>query len=199
MRDPLWISFPRWIQESDIPRLLVEQTGLEGWIVFCKLVELDCETNLTPDWFSFTVDKLVHWTGLQPDFINQALNGLTNKGWIARNNIELKVQDARISTPLPITIDEDEIRQRLAGQEVGGRFVLRYLHNLGMMEKVERVIFLYQMIFGARFSPRIVDDLEEIANTYPMDIIYQVFQEAFQKKVKTLSWVKTHLPGAAEG
>ena len=55
------------------------------------------------------------------------------------------------------------------------------------------MVYLYQMLFGARFSPRIAEDLEEIANTYDMAVIYDVFSEAFRKKAKTLAWVKSHL------
>lgn len=193
-RDPLWLNFPRWIQESSIPLILSTEIGLEAWTVFRKLVELDCEENLTPDWFSFRIDDIRRWTGISLELIVSVLSTLEYKKWIERINKELDVQSARIACPLPVEIDDDAVRQQLTGIKMkGGRFVLRYRDDLGMLEKVERVIYLYQMLFGARFSPRIVDDLEEIANLFPMELIYQLFQEAFQKNAKSLSWIKSRL------
>jgi hypothetical protein len=70
--------------------------------------------------------------------------------------------------------------------------------RLGNLEKIERVIYLYQMLFGAKFTPRIVEDLEEISNTYSMDLIYQLFREGYEKKIRSLSWIKTHLKKNSE-
>lgn len=193
--DPLWLNFPRWIQESGIPQRLAEEIGLDGWVIFRKLIELDCDANLTPDWFPVRADDISRWTAVSPERIDSILNQLESNGWIDRVNRELEIQNVRIVSPLPVEIDENAIRQKLVGEGTsGGRFILRYQENLALLEKVEQVIYFYQMLFGAKFSPRIVEDLEEIANGYPMEIIYQLFQEAYQKKVKTLSWIKSRLP-----
>ncbi len=195
VRDPLWIHFPRWILESDIPRYLTETMGLEAWVVFRNLIEIDCETNLTPDWFVFRIETISQETGILPERIDAILDTLEDQKWIERLNTHLEYQSACISCPLPIAIDEKSVRSRIAGEGIkGGNFLLRYKDRIGLLEKIERVIYLYQMLFGMKFSPRIVDDLEEIANQYPMEIIYELFQEAYQKNVKTLSWIKSRLP-----
>jgi len=196
--DPLWLTCPRWIQESGIPQRLAGEIGLDGWVVFRKLIELDCDANLTPDWFAVRAEDISNWTGIRPERIDSLLDRLEDGEWIECINRDLDVQNVQIANPLPLEVDEVAIRQKLVGEGVsGGRFILRYLDNLALLEKVERVIYFYQMLFGAKFSPRIVEDLEEIANNYPQEIIYQLFQEAYQKKVKTLAWIKSRLPNTS--
>lgn len=193
-RDPLWLCFPRWMEESGIPGRIAAQSGAEGWLLFHKLVEIDCDINLTPDWFVFRPADLARWTGVAASRVEPLLDRLEREQWIERSDLSLEIQKARIQVPLPITLDEEELQNRIRGEvAVGGRCFFRYLHDIAGLEKVERVIYLYQMLFGARFSPRIVEDLEEIANTAPMEVIYELFTEAYQKKVKSLAWIKTRL------
>lgn len=193
-KDPLWLTFPRWIDESGIPRVIVSQAGIEGWVLFRKFVELDCDVNLTPDWFTYTRDDLIRWTGLDLSRIEWSLSQLEELGWIDRRDPDTPAPQGKIIIPLPVEIDEADVRRRLAGDGGrGGKFVLRYSEDIAGMEKIERVVYLYQMLFGARFSPRIAEDLEEIANSFDMALIYQVFSEAFRKKAKTLAWIKSHL------
>lgn len=188
-RDPLWVSFPRWIELSGLPQWLNREVDPLAWLVFRKLVELECDANLTPDWFSVSMTQLSELSGISVDGLLNILTKLEHGGWIDQANTEQEVRQLKIASPLWIPKTEDEIRTEIGG----GNFIFRYMDDLGALTQVEKVIFLYQMLFGARFTPRIVEDLEEIANTYPMGVIYDTFKEAYHKKVKSLSWVKTHL------
>lgn len=193
-RDPLWLCFPRWLEESGIPERIAAQSGPEGWLLFHKLVEIDCDINLTPDWFPFRPADLARWTGIAAPRVEILLKQLEREMWIERSDTAWEIQKARIPTPLPVFLPEEELRRRVSGEAaLGGRCFFRYLHDVAGLEKVERVIYLYQMLFGARFSPRIVEDLEEIANSSPMEVIHDLFTEAYQKKVKSLAWIKTRL------
>ncbi len=187
--DPQWIKFPRWIEYSGIPNQIVQTIGVECWIAFRKLIELECDQNLTPDWFTFHIDHLSEFTGLSKDSLLSSLAKLEEEGWIERTDTEFDVQNARISVPMEAPADENQIREKLGSAYI----ILRYNQNLAALQPTEIVVFLYQMIFGVRFNPRIAEDLEEIANSYDMGLIYDVFAEAHRKKAKSLSWVKTHL------
>jgi hypothetical protein len=189
LTDPQWIRFPRWIKLSGIPKKITETLGVESWMIFHQLIELECEQNLTPDWFSFRLDRLIDSTGLPQGVLMNALESLEQEGWIERTETDFTVQKARIGTPMMTPVDEHEIREKLGSSHV----ILRYNHDLSTLRPVEKVVYLYQMIFGVRFNPRIAEDLEEIANNYEMGLIYDVFSEAHHKKVKSLSWVKSHL------
>ena len=193
-RDPLWLCFPRWMEESGIPSQITAQLGPEGWLLFHKLVELDCDNNLTPEWFPFRTEDLSRWTGIPVSRMKNLLGQLEQHGWIERSDTSLDIQKARIQVPLPVPVDEEAVRGRISGGAAeGGRFLFRYLQDTRDLNKVERVVYLYQMLFGARFTPRIAEDLEEIASSWPMEVIHDRFTEAFQKKVKSLAWIKARL------
>jgi hypothetical protein len=193
-RDPLWVVFPRWLEESGLPERMAEEIGPESWLLFRKLVELDCDANLTPQWFAIGLSDLVRWTGISRPRIELLLRYLEEMEWIERIDADFESQTCRIVTPLKVPLEENTIRSALAGfHGCGGRFILRYYQNTASLNAVENVIYLYQMLFGARFSPRIVEDLEDIANTYDMGVIYDIFAEAYAKKAKSLAWIKSHL------
>ncbi len=193
-RDPLWVVFPRWLEESGLPERMAEEIGPQSWLLFRKLVELDCDANLTPQWFAIGLVDLVRWTGISRPRIEFLLAQMEEKEWIERADINFESQTCRIVTPLKVPLDENTIRSALSGfHGFGGHFILRYYQNIAAMNAVENVIYLYQMLFGAKFSPRIVEDLEDIANTYDMGVIYDIFSEAYTKKVKSLAWIKSHL------
>lgn len=193
-KDPLWIQFPRWIEESGLPEQLCREYGCEGWAVFRKLVEIDCERNMTPDWFAFSLSDVARWAGLSIAKVEPALYHLEQGEWIDRRNIGLEIEEAVIISPLEVPLPEEEIRKRLTGSKAkGGRFLFRYQENIREMEKVEKVIYLYQMLFGPKFTAKVVQDLEEIANLHDMGVIHSIFSEAFQRKIKSFSWIKSHL------
>ncbi len=193
-KNPIWVSFPRWIEESGIPALLAEQCHPQAWLVFRKLVELDCDANLTPDYFLIRFEWLSRWLGIPVDTVKKALDRLEKEQWIELRQIEENDAECRIEVPMQSPLTEAEIRVRLHESGVqSSRYILRYLHDIEELNRSEKVIFLYQMIFGLKFTPRIVEDLEEIANTFDMAVIYEVFSEAYTRKSKSLSWIRNRL------
>jgi len=193
-QDPQWITFPRWIEHSGLPEELVKTHGIELWLLLKKLIEFDCDQNITPDWFVFDINQLGRFTGLNKESINSTLNTLETTERLDRSNSDLEVQQARIITPMLVPKEEHEIRLSLAnGSQSSTQYILRYYQDLACLKPVENVVYLYQMIFGARFNPRIAEDLERIANQYDMGLIYEIFSEAHRRKVKSLSWIKSHL------
>lgn len=193
-KNPIWVSFPRWMEESGIPVLLAEHCHPSAWLVFRKLVEVDCDTNLTPNYFLVRFERLSRWLGMPIDSLIETLSCLEKDQWIELRQIEEHDAECRIVVPVPSPLTEAEIRVRLHEYGVQtGHYILRYLHDIEDLNRSEKVIFLYQMIFGLKFTPRIVEDLEEIANTYDMAVIYEVFSEAYTRKSKSLSWIRSRL------
>jgi hypothetical protein len=194
LQDPQWIKFPRWIDCSGLPQVIVETLGSESWLILRKLIEIDCEQNLTPDWFMIDLADLSFQTGLKQEAINNNLLLLEENNRILRLDTDLHVQNVKIDIPLQVPLEENEIKANLVqNQYKPGHFVMRYYKDMNYLEPVEKVIYLYQMLFGAKFNPKIVQDLEEIANFYDMAVIYDIFNQAYEKKVKSLSWIKSHL------
>lgn len=192
--NPIWLSFPRWLEESGLPQLLTNECHPHAWLVFRRLVELDCGNNLTPDDIQVIYEMMTRWVGLPQEPLIQILQQLEEGGWIRILQQHDDDMLCRITVPIKAPCSEAVIRERL--QTVGvqsNKIILRYFHDIGEMNRIEKVIYLYQMIFGLKFTPRIVEDLEEIANTFDMAVIYEVFSEAHSKKSKSLSWIKNQL------
>jgi hypothetical protein len=96
---------------SDIPQILSKNHGVTSWFLFRKLIEIDCDYNLTPDWFSISIDDLCHLTGLLDEEVHHLLDLLEDDQWIERLNHEENVQQAKIVSP---NLDDDlnaEIKQ----------------------------------------------------------------------------------------
>lgn len=197
MNDPLWTRIPRWIESSGLPTMIRNQLGLECWTLFRKLIAMECDANLTPDWFEFELITLSQQTGLTQNEVRDTLISLEEAKLIERHEADDTIQQARILSPLPLTDDLDTLRAQIAGPH-GGRFALRYAESIDQLDKTQRVVFLYQMVFGPRFTPRIVEDLEEISNCYDMAVIYDVFSEAHRRNAKQFSWIKSKLSASIE-
>ncbi|MBI1387668.1 MAG: hypothetical protein GC154_04405 [bacterium] len=193
MLDPLWKRFPRWIDESSIPRTIAQELGLECWLVFHAVIEQDCSENLTPGWFQVNSNDLARTTGLSIEQAENALNVLSESGRMEINSSGDGVYQARIQTPISCEDDLEAIKARISGTGRGGRCLLRYAEDPAGLDRVEAVIYLYQMTFGLKFTPRIVEDLEEIANLYDRGLIYDIFSEAHHRGIKSFSWIKSKL------
>lgn len=192
MNDPLWTRTPRWIEESGLPAQLRERHGALAWPVFRSLVAIDCDRNLTPDWFSFDMKRLAQSSGTLPAEAVELAGLLTDDELIETRQQSDDSWQGRIRTPLKTPIEPESILRSLA-ESHGGRFALRYATDVDAMSKAQRVVYFYQMTFGARFTPRIVEELEEIANDYDISVIYDIFSEASRRSIKRFSWIKSKL------
>lgn len=191
--DPLWIRFPRWLEHSGLPGAVNEAAGPAAWAVFRKLVEWDCERNLTPHWFICSHPGLARAAGVDESEARAIVERLREGGWIETGPLDEITVSCRIQTPLPVPVREADIRLALENEGYGGRFVMRYMDDLTALGRTEQVVYLYQMVFGARFNPRIAEDLEEIANTCDIALIHEAFDEARQKKGKSMGWIRSRI------
>lgn len=199
MVDPIWRKFPIWIEESGLPGELAQQHGPQAWLVFRQVIEEECAQNLTPDWFQVSLETLAQRTGLEEDAVQETIHRLVNAALLESSDAGGGVFRFRIATPLKPPIPLETIRQKLAQElGVGGFYVFRYADTMEGMDKATAVVYLYQMVFGVRFTPRIAEDLEEMANTYDFALIYQTFSEASRKAGRSLSWIRRHLKRQAQ-
>jgi len=190
--------FPRWIEESGLPEQLSQEAGPEAWNVFRTLLQIESESNLIPGWASVAPEDLARWTGLGRDRVLATLDRLRRHGLIDLRDAA-HVLSFRIRDPLPVPAAEPEIRERLARRvSAPPGMYLRYLTPLDGENRVQRVVHLYQCCFGVSFSPRIAEDLERIAIAYDMGTIVEVFEEAYRRGTKGLSWIKRRLAAGSE-
>ena len=198
--DPLWTVFPRWIEVSGLPEEVTQKHGSEGWLLLRKLIEMDCERNLTSGEVPYYNENIAHLTGVSESKIEALLSALDQNGWIEWNRLDSKSGNCHIVTPLRVPKSEAEIRSALhTGGITSSNYILRYFHDLSLLNTMEKIVYLYQMIFGLRFTPKIVEELEEISNTYDIAVIYDVFSEAHRSKAKSLAWIRSRLQKRCAG
>lgn len=181
-----------------MPGLICKEIGPEGWNLFRKLVEIEVEANLVPDWAGVKPEDLACWTGLAENVLRPTLARLRANGLIELRDSACIIS-FRIQEPLPVPEAEADIRERLTGRVTAppGMY-LRYLTRLDGVDRVRRVMHLYQCCFGVSFTPRIAEDLEQIAIIYDIGTIFEVFEEAYRRKTKGLSWIKRRLAAESE-
>ena len=192
------VRFPRWIEESGLPERLCREVGPGAWNLFRKLVEVEVEANLIPSWVGVTEEDLARWTGSPENEVHATLEQLRSNGFI-----ELRagpeIVSFRICEPLSVPRTEAEIRERLSHRvSVPAGMYLRYLTALDQEDRVQRVVHLYQCCFGISFTPRIAEDLEQIAILYDMGTIMETFEEAYHRKTRGLHWIKRRLAANPE-
>ena len=153
--DPLTVRFPRWIEESGLPEQICKEIGPEAWTLFRKLVEVEVEANLMPDWAGAGPEDLSRWTGLAEGRLQATLDLLRASGLIELRD-SAYIVSFRIQEPLPVPAMEGDVRERLARRVAApiGMY-LRYLTLLDGDDRVQRVMHLYQCCFGVSFTPRI--------------------------------------------
>ncbi len=198
--DPFTVSFPRWIELSGLPGRLCQTIGPEAWLAFRKLVEVEVERNLIPGWAGVRYEDLATWTGLTETTLLDTLERLVEQGFIELRPIPANGIMFRIREPLTVPIEESEIRKRMTETvSAPPGMYLRYLTPLEAEGRVQQVIHLYQCCFGISFTPRIAEDLEQIAVSYDMGSILGAFEEAYRQGRKGLAWIKRHLAADRQG
>lgn len=178
----IYVHSPRWLELSGLPQKICRENGPAAWIVFKKLTEIECEANLLPDWFSASASDLSTRTGIGEKELDQALTYLQREDLVEIQKMEGGWR-VRIQTPLPVPDPEAKIRERL---QIGGvdpaSIRLRYLEDDTSQDRFNKVLELYQSVFGTRMTSQIADELREIAENFEWPAIEEAFEEAREHK-----------------
>ncbi len=193
IRWELFVYCPSWVEESGLPEEISRKGGPETWTVFKKLLEIDCQRSLVPDWFSVDFVELSRWTGVPKDRIPAILRLLTKTGRIVTQVID-DFSRVRISVPLETPKDTESIRRRLRRRGIAAEHLrLRYLDGSDPEERYGEVLALYQSVYGARMNVQIAEDLRIIAETFEWPAVEEAFRMASEHRNWTLTGIINHL------
>jgi poly-D-alanine transfer protein DltD len=189
----LYVRSPRWLEVSGLPQQLCREHGPAAWVVFKKICEIECEANLSPDWFSVRLDDLCAWTGLKKKELRQIVTQLQEDDLVDDQELEDGWR-LRVRTPLAVPEPEAKIRERLRAMGIESTNVrLRYLENDTSADRFAKVLELYQSVFGARMTSQIADELREVAEIFEWPAIEEAFEEAREQKKTNFHWVLNRL------
>jgi hypothetical protein len=189
----LYVRSPRWLEFSGLPQKLSREHGSVAWVVFKKLCEIECESNLVPDWFSVSRANLSGSTGLGRQDVARTVAVLEKEGLVEAQKVG-EGWRVRIRTPLPVPRGEAVIRDKLRACGIDSIHVrLRYLGNDTSADRFAKVLELYESVFGARVTSQVVDELREIAEDFELPAIEEAFEEAREQKKTNFYWVLNRL------
>lgn len=194
--DERYLRFPRWLELSGLPQHLVQQLGVEGWLVFRRLVEEDLVTNLIPDWVDLDLPELSMACGLSPEQLLALFQqiGQLKLLHIRRYSENPPTYQYKLAQPLPVPDTTEAICRRLQKARLPDRPELwRYWEQSDTENKYDRLFRLYENACGLRISPRIVEDLVELAETYSFPVLEKGFAEARAEGVTALGWIRKAL------
>lgn len=191
------INFPRWIEFSGLPQQLVDQFGLDAWVVFKKLIELDCLANPQPDLFRESVARIAQMTGITSDRVRQLLESLRNLQYIEcylpENDLEPVYLKIRV--PISTPISPGKIPYADGGTfEAPESVSLRYDHvpepvKLEDGTKFSQIMHWYFDLCGMKMNDIILADLKELESNFDISKIKSAFEKAKQNNVRSLNYI----------
>jgi hypothetical protein len=191
------INFPRWIEFSGLPQKIADQLEIDAWLVFKKLIELDCLANPQPDLFKESVTRIAQMTGIPSTRTRQLLESLRDLQYIEcylpENDLEpvyLKIR-VPVATPiLPVKIPFTDGGMLDAPESVP----LRYDHipepvKLENGTKFSQIMHWYFDLCGMKMNDLILEDLKELESNFEINRIKAAFIKAKQNNVRSLNYI----------
>jgi hypothetical protein len=194
--DERYLRFPRWLEFSGLPEQLSKELGPSAWLVFRRLVEEDLSENLFPDWVDFNPKGLAECCGVEEERLVELFLTLGGRGLVRIRNLGdiVPAYQYRVAPPLPVPRSREEIIEALRDAHLPDRPEMwRYWDEPEGDTKYERILRLYETTCGLKISGRIVEDLVELAETYPFAHLEEGFEAARKEGITTLAWIKKYL------
>jgi hypothetical protein len=192
---------PLWLEYSGLPVHLNQKARGAGWLVFKKIVELDCDQNENPGIVEISLEELAARTGLEANVVERAIKKLKREklvGCFLPDNAE-EVALLRINVPIKTAISPEEIRKKYGEIFPPGRDFFRYVdkHVDEADEEqdaaLKEIVDLYFNALGLRMNAFILDELRIIRRRFDLDRIRKVFERAKRLHIRTLRWVVREL------
>lgn len=194
--DDRYLRFPRWLEVAGLPTVLTDTLGVEGWLLFRRLVEEDILQNLFPDWVDLDPGAMAAHCAIDEEGLHSTFLALGESGYlrIRQYGQDPPVYQYRIARPLPLPLSRAILCERLEQAGLPNRpEIWRYWEESEGDTKYERIVRLYEATCGLKLSGRIVEDLAELAETYPFSHLQEGFEAASKEGVTTLAWIRKYL------
>ncbi len=199
--DGVWIRFPAWIEYSGLPAYLLGKCkSPHAWVVFKKIVELDCAENREPGTVEISLNALAERLGMDAKRTRQAVTKL-RKGGVLRSFLPDNEEEEalfQIVAPLPTPRSWEDVRRTEATMFGLADEAFRYARATeepatGNEEdhdpKLRDVLGLYLDNVSMKMNAFVLDELRLISRRFDMALIRKVFGRAKKKEIQTLGWI----------
>lgn len=195
---------PLWLEFSGLPELLNRKIrGGIGWLLFRKIVELDCALNPRPGIVEISLAELSQRTGLSLESVRRGAKALQKLEVITSFLPDNDEEEAlfRIKVPLATPHPPAELKQlypHVFGTE--GHY-FRYVdtdeaeinESEGDDPLLKEIVDLYLNVIGVKMNAFILDELRLIRQRFPMEMVRRTFRRAATNDVHSLAWVVREL------
>lgn len=190
---------PMWLEHSGLPEFLTDKVrGGFGWLVFKKIIELDCEKNSAPGTVEISLDDLKMRCGVPPDKLRRTIEALRKQKLIAcflpDNDEEAAL--FRVVTPLQTPIPVEQIRRN--NLKLFEHQYFRYHDDCVELSEddlpasdpgLQEVVDLYFDVVGLKMNVFILDELRMLPQRFKLSEIRSVFNMARKNEIRSLHWV----------
>lgn len=187
-----------WLEWSGLPTCL-NKARSGGWVVFKKLIELDCRAHRHPGAVEVSLEELGERCGLTPDVVERVLKALQRKKYvrifIPDNPEERGLFEIRtpISTPIP----PKEIAERTSDPSLRDPTQYRYAFETDEapidVNKVQQVVDHYLNYMSQKMNGFILEQIEIAARRFPLESILGTIERGARHDVRAMGWVLKQL------
>lgn len=196
--EPLAIS-PLWLEFSGLPSWINGKVRSGAWVVFKKIVELDCQQNAIPDIVEAAPVEIAQWTGLSCDIVVKILAKFRQKRLIAMSQggepEELALIQIQIPIKTPVSPSEVLRESGKAFLRPGTR--LRYAYPIDETPddeiRLQQVVDLYFNNISMKMNSFILDELRLVARRFTLESVRKTFNRASLNDAPELRWAVREL------
>ncbi len=200
MAEELRYTFPVWIEYSGLPEQLNNDIRGGAWMVFKKLVELECTNNASPDTFEASVVDIAHWVGMEPRTVKSIIVRLRRKKLLVCFLPDSNKEPAlfRINIPLPVPLTPRKIKKKFSSKFPPGKDFFRYVDKRvtetdGDDPELQELIDIYLNTIGLKINVFVIDELRLLKERFDLERLRDVFAMARDKRIKSVRWVARKL------
>jgi hypothetical protein len=187
-----------WLEWSGLPAAL-NRLRANGWLVFKKLVELDCQAGRRPGMFECPLAELAERCGLAPGTLEKIVLALRRKKYIRcflpDNHAEPALFEIR--TPIQTPEPPEAVARRLTDPHLRDPTVYRYAVPAETAatdeRKIQEVIDYYLNHLSQKINSFVLDEIEIAARRFPIEAIRQMIDRGARHEIRTMSWVLRQL------
>ncbi len=187
-----------WIEWSGLPAEL-NRIRAGGWLVFKKLVELDCRAHRQTGTVEVSLDELAKRCGLEPEKIGRIIEALRRKKYLRCYVPDHPEEEglfefrAPIKTPIP----PDEVARLVPDPTLRDPTAYRYARPPDQVpldeKKVQEAVDCYLNTLSQKMNTIILEQIEIAARRFPLEAIRHTIERADRHDIRSMGWVLKEL------
>ena len=187
-----------WLELSGLPAAL-NALRQNGWLVFRKLVELDCRRNRYPEAVECSLGEIAERCGLSWEKTRSIIEALRRKKYVACFLPDNPDEPGlfQIRTPIRTPRPAEQVALLAADPLLRDPSALRYARPpsppADEAARIQRVLDLYLNTLSQRLNSFIVDEIEMLARRFPPAEIERMMARAARHEIGSIGWVAREL------